>query len=107
MKNIFLKNLYKFAKNPTVSRRRLRTMSLEWNTPFKIWGETLEGDNYDGREVFSFSGPARGPASPATRYPYSRMGYMIFYDMRKGEPRTFVYDLITHIEKDGVKYKVI
>jgi hypothetical protein len=35
------------------------------------------------------------------------MGYMIFYDMNKGDYRTFVYDLITAFEQDGVKYDIV
>jgi hypothetical protein len=74
------------------------------NTPLKIWGETLEGENYSGREVFTFDGPSRSPGVP---YNYNAMGYMIFYDMGKGDYRTFVYDLITAIELKGQYYEVV
>jgi hypothetical protein len=87
-----------------MSRRALRTKTLNWNRPFKLWGTTLEGDRYEGRELFSFNGPSR---SPGVRYNYNAMGYMIFYDMNKGDYRTFVYDLITAFEQDGVKYDVV
>jgi hypothetical protein len=87
-----------------ISVRRLRTLTLtNKNVPLKIWGETLEGDTYDGREVFTFQGPSR---NPGVGYNYGRLGYMIFYDMNEGGYRTFVYDLITAIELNGVKYKV-
>jgi hypothetical protein len=97
----------KFADNKTMSRRALRTMTLNWNRPFKIWGSTLEGDTYEGRELFSFNGPSREPLSPATRYNYSARGYMIFFDMNKGAYRTFVYNLITAFEQNGVKYDIV
>jgi hypothetical protein len=50
---------------PKISVRRLRTLTLtNLNTPFKIWGSTLEGDDYSGREVFTFTGPSRNPGVP-------------------------------------------
>jgi len=93
-----------FAKPQSISVRRLRSLTLSnKNTPFKIWGETLEGDNYNGREVFTFFGPSR---NPGVAYNYNAMGYMIMYDMNIGEPRTFVYDLITKLELNGIIYNV-
>ena len=94
--------------NPTLSVRRLRTLTLtNKNTPMKIWGTTIKDESYSGREVFTFQGPSYGPKSPQTRYNYNQKLYMIFYDMNKGDYRTFVYDRITHIELNGIKYKVI
>jgi hypothetical protein len=105
MKNTFLSNLYKFkSKVERISVRRLRSLTLaNKNVPFKIWGETLEGDTYSGREVFTFIGPSR---NPGVGYNYNAKGYMIMYDMFKGEPRTFVYDLITKLELEGVVYEI-
>lgn len=92
------------ATEETISVRRLRSLTLaNKNTPFKIWGETLEGDSYSGREVFTFFGPSR---SPGVGYNYNARGYMIMYDMTKGEPRTFVYDLIEKLELNGKTYKI-
>jgi hypothetical protein len=106
MKNTYLSNLYKFkSKVERISVRRLRSLTLaNKNIPFKIWGETLEGDTYSGREVFTFIGPSR---TPGVGYNYNAKGYMIMYDMFKGEPRTFVYDLITKLELEGVVYEVV
>lgn len=88
----------------TISVRRLRSLTLaNKNTPFKIWGETLEGDSYEGREVFTFNGPSRNPGVP---YNYNARGYMIMYDMNKGDYRTFVYDNIYRLELNGVTYEV-
>lgn len=87
-----------------ISVRRLRSLTLaNKNVPFKIWGSTLEGDSYEGREVFTFTGPSR---NPGVQYPYSAMGYMIMYDMNKGDYRTFVYDNIYRLELNGVTYEV-
>lgn len=87
-----------------ISVRRLRTLTLiNKNTPLKIWGSTLEGDEYSGREVFTFNGPSRNPGVP---YNYNALGYMIFFDMGKGDYRTFVYDRITKLEINGVTYEV-
>jgi hypothetical protein len=87
-----------------ISVRRLRSLTLaNKNTPFKIWGSTLEGDDYSGREVFTFTGPSRNPGVP---YNYNAYGYMIMYDMNKGDYRTFVYDRITQLELNGVTYKI-
>jgi hypothetical protein len=87
-----------------ISVRRLRTLTLtNKNVPLKIWGQTLEGENYAGREVFTFQGPSR---NPGVGYNYNALGYMIFFDMGAGGYRTFVYDLITQIELFGVTYKV-
>jgi hypothetical protein len=95
------------AQERPISVQRLRSLTLaNKNTPFKIWGETLEGDNYSGREVFTFQGPSRAPGSPASNYNYNALGYMIMYDMTIGEPRTFVYDLITKLELDGQTFKI-
>jgi hypothetical protein len=105
MVNLFLKNLYEFQSTPVkVTVRRLRNLTLNnKNIPFKIWGETLEGDSYSGREVFTFIGPSR---SPGVGYNYNARGYMIMYDMSKGEPRTFVYDLITKLQIGEQVYEV-
>lgn len=87
-----------------ISVRRLRSLTLaNKNVPFKIWGSTLEGDTYSGRDVFTFNGPSRNPGVP---YNYNALGYMIMYDMTIGEYRTFVYDNITKLELNGVTYKV-
>lgn len=87
-----------------ISVRRLRSLTLaNKNTPFKIWGETLEGDTYEGREVFTFNGPSRTPGVP---YNYNALGYMIMYDMNKGDYRTFVYDNIYRLELNGVTYEI-
>ena len=93
----------KFADNKKISRRALRSKTLKWNKPFKIWGTTIEGDEYNGREVFTFNGPSRNPGVP---YNYNALGYMIFFDMGKGDYRTFVYDLITKLEMNGVTYEI-
>lgn len=94
-----------FQKEQPINVRRLRNLTLaNKNVPFKIWGETLEGDSYDGREVFTFFGPSR---NPGVGYNYNARGYMIMYDMNKGEPRTFVYDLITKLELNGITYKIV
>jgi hypothetical protein len=87
-----------------ISVRRLRSLTLSnLNTPFKIWGSTLEGDDYSGREVFTFNGPSRNPGVP---YNYNSYGYMIMYCMKTGDYRTFVYDRITKLEINGVTYEV-
>jgi hypothetical protein len=87
-----------------ISVGRLRTLTLtNKNTPLKIWGTTIEGDEYNGREVFTFNGPSRNPGVP---YNYNALGYMIFFDMGKGDYRTFVYDLITKLEMNGVTYEI-
>ena len=87
-----------------ISTRRLRTLTLtNKNTPFKIWGSTLEGDTYDGREVWTFAGPSR---DPGVGYNYNADGYMIMYDARKGDYRTFVYDLIDKLELNGITYTI-
>ena len=97
----------KFASNRTMSRRALKTFSLKWNRPFKIWGTTKDGQAYNGRELFSFNGPSNGPGSPMANYNYPSLGYMIFFDMNKGGYRTFIYDNIYAFEQDGVKYDVV
>jgi hypothetical protein len=82
----------------------LRNLTLaNKNVPFKIWGSTLEGDNYNGREVFTFTGPSR---NPGVGYNYNALGYMIMYDMGKGDYRTFVYDRINKLELNGITYKI-
>ena len=87
-----------------ISVRRLRSLTLaNQNTPFKIWGETLEGDSYEGREVFTFTGPSR---NPGVSYNYNALGYMIMYDMNKGDYRTFVYDKIYRLELNGITYEI-
>ncbi len=75
-----------FAKPQIISVRRLRSLTLaNKNVPFRIWGSTLEGDTYSGREVFTFNGPSR---SPGVGYNYNARGYMIMYDMNKGDGLT-------------------
>jgi hypothetical protein len=92
------------AEPKEISVQRLRSLTLaNKNTPFRIWGETLEGDTYSGREVFTFFGPSR---SPGVAYNYNAMGYMIMYDMGKGDYRTFVYDNITKLELNGKIYNI-
>ena len=87
-----------------ISVRRLRNLTLaNKNVPFKIWGSTLEGDTYSGREVLTFNGPSR---NLGVAYNYNAWGNMIMYDMSKGDYRTFVYDNITKLELNGVTYKV-
>jgi len=73
------------------------------NTPMKIWGTTLDGERYNGREVFTFTGPSR---SPGVGYNYNAKGYMIFFDMNKGEYRTFVYNRIDKLELNGITFNV-
>lgn len=93
-----------FKEPVQINVRRLRNLTLaNKNVPFKIWGSTLEGDTYTGREVFTFTGPSR---SPGVAYNYNAMGYMIMYDMSKGDYRTFVYDNISKLELNGVTYEV-
>lgn len=103
--NTIHSKIVEFRDKPQkISVRRLRSLTLAYkNVPFKIWGETLEGDEYEGREVFTFVGPSRNPGVP---YNYNALGYMIMYDMKKGEPRTFVYDNIYRLELNGVTYEV-
>jgi hypothetical protein len=92
------------AKEVPISVKRLRTLTLtNKNIPFRIWGTTLEGDTYSGREVFTFNGPSRDPGVP---YNYNALGYMIMYDMNKGDYRTFVYDNITKLELNGQVFKI-
>ena len=97
--------IYLLADNTIkISTRRLRTLTLtNKNTTFKIWGSTLEGDTYAGREVFTFAGPSR---NPGVGYNYNADGYMIMYDMSKGDYRTFVYDNITKLELNGITYTI-
>jgi hypothetical protein len=97
--------ILKFAdEERPISVRRLRSLTLaNKNVPFKIWGETLEGDSYDGREVFTFDGPSRNPGVP---YNYNALGYMIMFDMNKGDYRTFIYDKIEKMEMNGVTYTI-
>ena len=93
-----------FAEEQTIPVRRLRNLTLaNKNVPFRIWGSTLEGDRYSGREVFTFNGPSR---NPGVGYNYNAKGYMIMYDMSKGDYRTFVYDNITKLEFNGIVYNV-
>jgi len=93
-----------FAKEQTIPVRRLRNLTLaNKNIPFKIWGTTLEGDEYKGREVFTFQGPSR---NPGVAYNYNALGYMIMYDMNVGDYRTFVYDNIYKLELNGITYNV-
>jgi hypothetical protein len=103
--NSVYKRILELKDKPTkISVRRLRSLTLAFkNVPFKIWGETLEGDTYEGREVFTFTGPSRNPGVP---YNYNALGYMIMYDMSKGDYRTFVYDNIYKLELNGVTYEV-
>ena len=97
--------ILKFANTEQqINVRRLRSLTLaNKNIPMKIWGETLEGDQYSGREVFTFNGPSR---NPGVAYNYNALGYMIMYDMNKGDYRTFVYDNIYKMEMNGVTYIV-
>jgi hypothetical protein len=93
-----------FAKEQEIPVRRLRNLTLaNKNTPFKIWGTTLDGEQYSGREVFTFQGPSR---NPGVGYNYNAKGYMIMFDMNKGEPRTFVYDNIYKLELNGITYNI-
>jgi hypothetical protein len=103
--NSVYSKMAKFAsQEKTISVRRLRSLTLaNKNVEFKIWGETLEGDEYNGREVFTFFGPSR---SPGVAYNYNAMGYMIMYDVRLGDYRTFVYDNIYKMEMNGITYNV-
>ena len=103
--NSVINKLLRFqGEEKTISVRRLRTLTLvNKNTPMKIWGTTLDGETYNGREVFTFTGPSR---SPGVGYNYNAKGYMIFFDMNKGEPRTFVYDRITKFELNGITYNI-
>jgi hypothetical protein len=105
IENIVHSKIQQFLKKEeTISVRRLRSLTLaNKNVPFKIWGSTLEGDTYSGREVFTFNGPSRNPGVP---YNYNRLGYMIMYDMSKGDYRTFVYDKITKLEINGKLYNI-
>ena len=100
-----LSKILKFAEEEkTISVRRLRTLTLvNKNTIFKIWGTTLDGERYNGREVFTFTGPSR---SPGVGYNYNAKGYMIMFDANKGEPRTFVYDRIDKLELNGITFNV-
>ena len=103
--NVITSKLNKFAKtDKRISVRRLRTLTLiNKNTPMKIWGTTIKGERYAGREVFTFTGPSR---SPGVGYNYNAKGYMIFFDMNKGGYRTFIYDKITKFELNGITYKI-
>jgi len=103
--NSVLNKILKFSEEEkTISVRRLRTLTLtNKNTPMKIWGTTLDGVRYSGREVFTFTGPSR---SPGVGYNYNARGYMIFFDMNKGEYRTFVYDRIDKLELNGITFNV-
>jgi len=93
-----------FEREETISVRRLRSITLaNKNVQFRIWGETLEGDRYSGREVFTFNGPSR---NPGVGYNYNKLGYMIMYDMNKGDYRTFVYDKIYKLEINGKIYNI-
>lgn len=93
-----------FAKEQVINVRRLRNLTLaNKNIPFKIWGTTLDGEEYNAREVFTFQGPSR---NPGVGYNYNAKGYMIMLDMRTGEPRTFVYDNIYKLELNGITYKI-
>ena len=100
-----LSKILKFAEgDKNISVKRLRTLTLtNKNTIFKIWGTTLDGERYNGREVFTFTGPSR---SPGVGYNYNAKGYMIMFDANKGEPRTFVYDRIDKLELNGITYKI-
>ncbi len=101
--NLITSKLNKFAKtDKIISVRRLRTLTLiNKNTPMKIWGTTLDGRRYSGIDVFTFTGPSR---SPGVGYNYSRLGYMIFFQMTKGGYRTYVYDRITKFQLNDITY---
>ena len=103
--NLVHNKIYLLADKPIkITAGRLRTLTLtNKNTPFKIWGSTIEGDRYDGREVFTFFGPSR---NPGVGYNYNAYGYMIMYDTRLGDYRTFVYDLIDKLELNGITYTI-
>jgi len=93
-----------FEREETISVRRLRSITLaNKNIPFRIWGETLDNISYSGREVFTFAGPSR---DPGVGYNYNAKGYMIMYDMSKGDYRTFVYDKIYKLEINGKIYNI-
>jgi hypothetical protein len=95
------------AKEQIINVGRLKNLTLaNKNVPFKIWGSTLDGDTYSGREVFTFFGPSKNGKEYAVGYNYNQDGYMIMYDMSIGEPRTFVYERITKLELNGVTYKI-
>ena len=103
-----LSKILKFQREPRrMSRRALKTFTLKYGRPFKIWGRTKDGIEYEGRELFSFAGPSRAANSPFSRYNYPAKGYMIFYDMRKGAYRTFIYDNIYAFEQDGIRYEIV
>jgi len=97
-----------FAREETISVKRLRNITLaNKNVQFRIWGETLEGDRYSGREVFTFAGPSRKKGGEyAVGYNYNKLGYMIMYDMSKGDYRTFVYDKIYKLEINEKIYNI-
>ena len=102
--SVYNKLIQYLAEPKIISVQRLRSLTLaNKNTPFKIWGSTLEGDTYNGREVYTVAGPSR---NPGVGYNYNAYGYMIMYDMTKGEPRTFVYDLIDKLELNGITYTI-
>ena len=52
MRSSVLSKILKFAKgDKNISVKRLRTLTLtNKNTPMKIWGTTLDGEIYNGRE---------------------------------------------------------
>jgi hypothetical protein len=96
-----------FEREETISVRRLRSITLaNKNIPFRIWGETLDNISYSGREVFTFAGPSRINGEYAVGYNYNAKGYMIMYDMSKGDYRTFVYDKIYKLEINGKIYNI-
>ena len=97
-----------FEREETISVKRLRNITLaNKNVNFRIWGETLEGDSYSGREVFTFAGPSRKKGGQyAVGYNYNKEGYMIMYDSVKGDYRTFVYDKIYKLEINEKIYNI-
>jgi len=103
--NLVHNKIYLLADKPiSINTKRLRNLTLaNKNTIFKIWGSTLEGDTYNGREVYTFAGPSR---NPGVGYNYNAEGYMIMYDARLGDYRTFVYDNITQLELNGITYTI-
>ena len=103
--NVYNKIKTFLAEERPISIQRLRSLTLaNKNVIFKIWGSTLEGDTYNGREVYTVAGPSR---NPGVGYNYNARGYMIMYDARLGDYRTFVYDNITQLELNGQTFKVI
>lgn len=93
----------------TVSRAQLKEMLYDAYDMMYIWGRT-EKENKQLRkvEVYSVQGPG-GRAMGGARYwtnRYVNGGYVILYNTDKSGFRTYPINKITHIEKDGQKFKV-